>query len=76
MTIALAPSVPLPFPFVLPLCPQTLPQIEELLSRVVLYRNLFPSELEANKTLSPEQLKVVFATKFPKDIIEVPFSLK
>jgi hypothetical protein len=40
-------------------------------SRVVLYRNLFPSELEQNKHLSVEQLREVFINKFPEEVVEV-----
>lgn len=45
-------------------------EIEERLSRLTLYRNLFPTELEANKNCSAEEIQQIFAAKFPPEVVE------
>jgi len=46
------------------------PVVDEL-SRLVLYKNLFPSDLEEFKDKSTDELAIIFAAKFPEEIVEV-----
>eukprot|EP01125_Pyxidicula_operculata_P010404 TRINITY_DN3421_c1_g2_i2.p1 TRINITY_DN3421_c1_g2~~TRINITY_DN3421_c1_g2_i2.p1 ORF type:complete len:1774 (+),score=439.41 TRINITY_DN3421_c1_g2_i2:2-5323(+) len=45
-------------------------RLSSLLSRVVLYRNLFPNELKSNQHLSTDDLIKLFGSKFPPEVIE------
>jgi hypothetical protein len=45
--------------------------IMDSLSRVVLYKNLFPTEFDHFKDLPAEELMQIFSNKFPPEVVQV-----